>query len=122
MPIDYATPAGKVRLLIADTDDTELVLTDPMVESFLSMAGQNVKRAAAQALLAIAASESLKSKVIHTQDVQTDGAKLGAELRAQAKDLRAQADAEDVTTEDEAFFEIIPFGYQGNPEGAEYRP
>jgi hypothetical protein len=55
------------------------------------MTGFIVRLAAAQALDTIATSEALVSKVIRTLDLQTDGAKLGTELRAQATQMRATA-------------------------------
>ena len=39
----------------------------------------------------LASSETLINKVISTYDLKTDGAKLGAELRAQAEALRQEA-------------------------------
>lgn len=109
MAIDMSTPLGQVRLLINDAAvSLEHVFDDTEIDAFLSLEGQVVKRAAALALLTIAGDEALTSKVIHTQDLTTDGAKLAAELRAQAKEFRAQADAADVAA-DEGYFEIVPF-------------
>lgn len=91
MAIDYDSSVGRVRLLISDTDEPEnLILTDEQILAFLDMESDRVRLAAAAALEAIARSEALKSKVIRTLDLQTDGAKLAAELRASAKDLREQ--------------------------------
>lgn len=92
--LDPATEIGQVRLLIADTDEAAILLTDAQLTGFMTLEA-GVKRAAAAALEAIAVSELLVSKVIRTQDLSTDGAKVSAELRARAKDLRAQADADD---------------------------
>lgn len=97
---EYDTPAGKVRLLIADVDQTRPVLTDEQVTGYLALHDADassatpwqVRRAAADALDAIATSEALVSKVIKTQDVSTDGAKVADALRKQAASLRAQAD------------------------------
>ena len=55
----------------------------------------NVKRAAADALRVIATTQSLLLKVLSTDDKSTDGAKLGAELRAQSKRLTDEADSDD---------------------------
>jgi hypothetical protein len=54
---------------------------------------EDVRLAAAQALDTIATNEALVQKVLRTQDLQTDGAKLSAELRARAAGLRAQVAA-----------------------------
>src|SRR5690625_7292399 len=95
MAIDYATDIGQVRVLIADVDEDNLLLTDEQIRAYLKIARGRIKRAAAQALDAIATSEVLISKKIRTQDLQTDGPAVAAELRAQAKALREQADEED---------------------------
>jgi hypothetical protein len=88
--IDYGSSVGQVRLLIPDTDETALLLTDEQIKTLVGLEGGNVKLATAQALDLIASSEALVSKVIRTQDVQTDGAKVAAELRARASELRRQ--------------------------------
>jgi len=77
-PPDYATAVGQVRLLIPDTEelqdpaDTEphahYIFSDAQIQAFVALYSGNVKRAAAQA-------------------------KLGAELRAQAKQLQDEAEA-----------------------------
>ena len=95
-----------VRLLIADTGDVPL-FTDNQIGAFLTLEG-GVKLAAAQALDTMASSEVMVSKVIRTLDLQTDGAKVAAELRARAAALREQAAAVDA---DGAVFglEIVDF-------------
>lgn len=103
MAIDYTTPLGQVRLLIADVDETALLLTDAMVQAFLDMQAQDVRLAAAAALDAIASSEVLVSKKIRTQDLSTDGAAVAAELRAQASNLRAQVADEDA----DGIFDVV---------------
>ena len=92
-----------VRLLIADThsDEAKRILSDAQVAAFLDLEEGNVKLAAASALEAIARSEVLVSKVIKSQDLSTDGAKVAAELRASAAVLREQAD--------EGYFDVVDF-------------
>lgn len=101
--------AGRVRLLIDDTTDTDQVFTNDEIDAFLSMNGGSVKRAAAQALLMIASSEARLGKKIRTQDLSTDGPAVAAELRAQAKQLRAEADADDAAGDDANFFHIVEY-------------
>lgn len=114
MAIDYSTDVGKVRLLVPDTDEQNALLIDPQIEALLSMEG-SVKLAAATALDIIASSEALVSKVIRTQDLQTDGAKVSAELRARAASLRQQVD--DGVGDDSVGFDFVDFdphlGYLG---------
>ena len=91
-PPDYSTVIGQIRLLIPDTEqlanlsdptaDSAYIFDDHQIQAFATMYGDNVKRAAAQAKLVLATSEALINKVISTYDYKTDGAKLGAELRA----------------------------------------
>jgi hypothetical protein len=117
-PPNYATAIGQVRLLIPDTEqlddpatstvDAEYIFDDHQIQAFLSLYANSVKRAAAQAKLVLATSETLISKVIRTDDLQTDGAKLGAELRAQAKELQEQAEKEELYDSYEDF-EIVDF-------------
>lgn len=94
-----------VRLLIADIDLQNQLFTDAHLQTFLDLEAANIKRAAAQALDAIASSEVLVSKVIRTQDLSTDGAKVADALRQHAASLRTQADEDD----DEFAFEIVDF-------------
>jgi len=110
--IDYTTDVGKIRLLIPDTDEANLLLDDDQINAFLGLEGGNVKLAAAQALDTIASSEAMVSKVIRTQDVSTDGAKVAAELRARAAELRRQVD--DGVGDDTVGFDVVDFDpYKG---------
>jgi hypothetical protein len=117
-PPDYATAIGQVRLLIPDTEqlenpadptaDAEYIFDDHQIQAFLSLYSNNVKRAAAQAKLVLATSEALINKVIRTADYNTDGAKLGAELREQAKALQQEADKDDLTDSYEQSLIVVP--------------
>lgn len=118
MTIDYTTDVGKVRLLISDLDPAKLVLTDDMIAGYLQLEDGNLRRAAAEALDAIASSEVLLSKKIRTQDRESDGPAVAAELRKHAAALRARADADDAA--DEPFFTLIP-SMSGRNEGKEHR-
>lgn len=111
MPVDVTQAVGQVRLLINDAHDEPeaMVFSDAEVSAFLIMEGNNVKRAAAQALDTIADDEALTSKAIRTQDLATDGAKVADSLRKRATALRAQADKLDDDA-DEGFFAIVPMG------------
>lgn len=104
--IDYSTDLGKVRGLIPDTDETALILPDEQILMLLTLEG-GIKKATAQALETIASNEALVGKVIKTQDLTTDGAKVAAELRARAAELRRQADEDDPQTG--GGFDIVDF-------------
>lgn len=101
---DPTTDVGKVRLLLNDVQTNGYVFNDAEVQAFLDIEGGNVKRAAAQAIDTNADNEVLASKVITTQDVQTDGAKVAAAMHTRAESLRAQALADE---EGEGYFEIV---------------
>lgn len=113
-PPDYSTAVGQVRLLIPDTEQltdpgnpdaaASYLFSDGQISAFLSLYSSNVKRSAAQAKLVLATSEALINKVIKTADYSTDGAKLGAELRAQAQQLQAEADKDDL---DDSYDEFV---------------
>jgi hypothetical protein len=116
--LDPDTDIGQVRLLAADVDEDSLLFTDAQIGAFLALES-GVKRAAAAALETIATSEVLISKVIRTQDLATDGAKVSAELRARAAGLRAQADIDD-DNDDEGGFEVAYPRARRGPELASW--
>lgn len=116
MPIDFATARGKVRLLLNDVDESAFVFSDAEVDAFLSMEGQNVKRAAAQAIDTNADNEALASKVLKDHQLSTDGAKVADSLRKRAAELRRQADTDDAASDDSAFFEVTPTFGSSHPE------
>jgi len=124
-PPDYSTSVGQVRLLIPDVEQLEnladptaaaaYIFNDAQIQAFLTLYSNNVKRAAAQAKLVLATSEALINKVIRTADYTTDGAKLGAELRAQANDLRAEADKDEA---EDAYEEIAIVNFNAKPDNS----
>ena len=95
---DFSTSVNKVRLLISDIDDTDQIFNDAAIQAFIDMAlDNNLKRAAAQALMAIAVNEVLVQKRIKILDLSTDGPAEAIQLRLMAKELMGQADEEEVT-------------------------
>lgn len=124
-PPDYSTAIGQVRLLIPDVEQLanladptaaiSYIFNDSQIQAFLSLYANSVKRAAAQAKLVLATSEALINKVIRTADYTTDGAKLGAELRAQAADLRAEADRDEA---EDSYEEIAIVSFTTKPDNS----
>lgn len=102
----------QIRALIADTSEPRL-FTDEEIQVYLDLylpVGDPVSRrhvwwAAADALEAIATSESLISKKIRTQDLSTDGPAVAADLRKHAASLRQRAD-EEAEALDAGVFEV----------------
>lgn len=115
-PPDYSTVVGQIRLLIPDVEllentadpaaEASYIFNDDQLQAFAAMYNNNVKLAAAQAKNVLATSEALINKVIRTADYTTDGAKLAAELRAQAKELREEA-KEDALYEASDSFTVV---------------
>jgi len=95
---NLTTEAGKVRLLITDTDYTNPIFEDNEIDVFLSLTAvdgtNDINLAAAMALETIAASEALVQKKIKLLDLTTDGPAVATSLRAAAKILREQSDNE----------------------------
>lgn len=104
MAYDPTTDTGLVRLLLNDVDDTDYVFTDVEITAFLTLEGGFVKLAAAQAIDTNADNELLASKVLKTQDLSTDGAKVADALHKRAQVLRDQHYA---GLEDDGFFQVI---------------
>lgn len=118
MAVDFTIPVGQVRLLINDVNETTPVFSDNEITAFLTLEGDVVKRAAAQAIDTIADNEALVSKVIKSQDLSTDGPKVADALRKRAAALRAQADKDDADDADGTtggFFEFVPLNGQACP-------
>lgn len=93
---NYTSDVAKVRLLIADIDDTEQVFNDEAIQAFIDMAvDNNLKRAAAAALLVMATNEVLVQKRIRLLDLSTDGPAEAEALRKLALQYRAEADEEE---------------------------
>jgi hypothetical protein len=118
--LDPTTDVGMMRLLIPDRDRGALLFTDEELAGFLSLEG-GVKRAAASAIEVVASNEVMVSKVIRTQDLQTDGAKVSDALMKRAAELRRQADEDDPATA--GGLDIIdfrpPFNRRWPSEGSE---
>ena len=127
VPPNYATSIGQVRVLIGDTDAIALVppvvgqgeyswYSDDELAGLLSVFGGSVRRASAQAIRTVAASQALLLKKWSADDLSVDGARVAQVLRELADSLDAQADAED------AALDIFAISYPGQirqyaPEG-----
>jgi hypothetical protein len=101
---DTGSARGQVRLLMADTDFNKPIFEDAEVDVFLTLE-TDVLRAAAMGLETIASSQVMTLKVIKLMELQTDGSKVSAELRARAKDLRDRALT--LEAEDGGGFDVI---------------
>lgn len=119
-PLDPTTPVGQLRLLISDSQlrtdpgnpaaPAEYYFSDGFLGGFLALNAGNLKLAAADALLALAVNESMVSKKIRKENLQTDGPAVTNALRLAAQDFRSQgkADQADLDAADGSLF-IVDF-------------
>ena len=91
---DPTTDAGMVRLLIADTDVTDVLFADEEIAAALDMGG-SAKLAAATLLGALASNHARLAIRIQRGGVSEDMTQVAKELRAQAAVLREEGLAED---------------------------
>lgn len=89
---EVGTDTGKVRLLCQDTDTADPYFTFEEIQAFLDLESGDVRLAAAQALDAIASSETLILKKIRQLGgaLETDGPAVAKSLREHAAALRKQ--------------------------------
>jgi len=112
-PPDFTTNVGKVRVLPGDTDPTNvsggegeyLYFSDTELEALLELHDDNVKLTAARCMETIAGSQALLLKSWSSDDLTVNGDRIAKELRELAKQLRAEALADESSDS----FEVIPF-------------
>lgn len=103
-----------IRTLIPDTDAiygpsaNENLFSDVEIGRFFRLGGNNALRGAGLAMIAVGNSESLISKVIVTQDLETDGAKAQKEWREAGMALLKRADIEEALGVNDVF-ELIDY-------------
>ncbi|MCP9209725.1 hypothetical protein [Streptomyces cucumeris] len=117
-PPDYSSKIGKIRALVPDVEQVdysgegtpEYMFSDAHLAGLYAISSGDdparIYRAAASALRALAISEGLIQKVIRTEDLQTDGAKLASALLNGAKALEDRAD---ITEEEGCGMVIVDF-------------
>ena len=112
-PADFSTSVGKVRVLLGDTDPTDvsggvgtyLFFSDDELTALLGMYDDNAKLTAARCMETIAGSQALLLKAWSSDDLTVNGDRIAKELREIAKQLRAEA----IANESSDSFNIIPF-------------
>lgn len=101
------------RVLIPDTEavfDGNTLFTDSDIGDYITAGRGSVLRGAGFAMIAIGNSEALISKVISTQDLKTDGAKVSDSFRKAGEAMLKRADEEDIL--DNGFYSnIVDFAY-----------
>lgn len=126
-PVDFGSVIGQIRALVPDVEQvdysdsgiSEYMFSDAHLRGLYTIAMGNgsarIYRAAASALRALAVSEGLIQKVIRTEDLQTDGAKLASALLAGAKQLDERADAAEEDAETMMIVDFQPLPQDGFP-------
>lgn len=107
----------QVRVLIPDLDPNNQLFTDDEIDTFLEIYSQNVRRAAAAAIDAVAVNEALLYKIVRTDDLQVNGVSGADVLRKRAQALRDEADKSDAADADEGFVIVYPDNPFIIPEG-----
>lgn len=121
-PLDLTSGVGRVRKYIPDlvllenpedpTAEPSYYFSDAEITAFLieypeEVKRWHVKRAAADAIDALANNEALVLKKIKTEDLETDGPATANALRAGARALRDRAAQEEA--EESYFVGVVPF-------------
>jgi hypothetical protein len=112
-PVNLTSNVGRVRVLLGDTDPTNvsggygdyLYFSDDELNAVLGLYDNNPKLAAARCLETIAASQALLLKSWTSDDLSVRGDAIAESLRKIAQQLRAEV----VASESSDAFEIIPF-------------
>lgn len=120
-PPDYTTDVGKVRVLLGDTNPTDISLgegtylyfSDDEINAFLTMYGDNVKLAAARCLETIASSQALLLKSWSSDDLTVNGDRITESLRKLAAQLREEA----LVDESNEYFNMIAMFIDDNDDG-----
>lgn len=111
-PVDLGSNIGKVRVLLGDTDPTNVVsnigeylfFSDDELAAILTMYSDSPQLAAARCLETIAGSKALLLGAWSSDDLTVNGDRITRELRDLAKQLREEA----ITSESSEAFEIVP--------------
>ncbi len=122
---DFSTPIAQVRALIPDIEqipnpnrpgsEPEYMLSDNHITALLAQSRGSVTRAAGFACDLIAMSEAIIAKVITTEDLSTDGAKLMNAMTSRSVRLFAMADRDEADSEPDTFV-IIDYVLTGHDE------
>jgi len=116
-PPDYTTLAGKVRVLVGDTDPTPY---DPDVPGYAEYAwysddelialgemfGENPKRVAIWVLSQVAVNMAMQLKKWTSEDLQVDGPAIAKGIEGILKRLSAEVALEDVQGGEQEFFGV----------------
>lgn len=117
----------QVRLLTADLEPGNYLVSDETIEGYLGIYGSLpdprllLWNASADILDSMAVSEVLLAKKITTQDLSTDGPATAAALQKLSAGLRARAKALEDELGVSSFFGVVPLDDTTRLEAEEYR-
>ena len=117
-PVDTTTLAGKVRILVGDTDATDVVAgqgtyawySDSELEALGEMFSGSPKRVAIWVLSQVGMSQALLLKKWTSEDLAVDGTAIMRGIEATLKRLSAEVEREEAMTGDEEYFGVEPWG------------
>ena len=113
---DPTTPRGKVRALIGDTDTTDStkqIFTDAEIDAFLELESQSVRRAAAAACEAVAASAARSAVRYKAEKIfEIDRKDIPKHFLGIAKMHRETESADDYEEIDSLDYELGRYGGQ----------
>jgi hypothetical protein len=120
-PPNFTTDVGKVRVLLGDTNPTDVSMgegtymyfSDDEIGAFLTLYGDNVKLAAARCLETIASSQALLLKSWSSDDLTVNGDKIAESLRKLAAQLREEA----LQDESSEYFNMIAMFIDDDHDG-----
>ena len=90
---------------LVEDDEGNFLFDDETIEDWLELGEGSAYRAAAMACRALAVDQAYLLKVVRTDDLAVDGAKVAAELRIMANDFEAQANR--IDAEGDNNFEVV---------------
>lgn len=120
-PLDPNTNVGKFRLLVGDVNSVVLAppvsgqqdyttYSDAEIEVYLSLGGDSIFRAAGLSQMQAADAAAEQSKSVADYDLKADLTKRATDHRDNAKMWFQLADAQDATSGDGSYFDIVDTG------------
>jgi len=113
-PPDFNTLAGKVRVLVGDTDPTDVSAgqgtyawySDDELDALGGMFADNPKRVAIWVLSQVAVNMAMQLKKWTSEDLQVDGPAIAKGIEATLKRLAAEVSVEDAQAGEQEFFGV----------------
>lgn len=129
VPVNYNTLAGKVRVLVGDTDPTNVVgpigeyawYSDAELEALGDLNRNSPKRTAIWVLSQVAISQAMLLKKWTSEDLQVDGPAIAKGIEATLRRLAKEADEEEAALGEGEFFDVVDLNTGGYLSGRDFR-